>query len=121
MFSRNGFSLTFLLVSVCVLLLAVMTPATRAECDCDKPENEQKERHGVSKFFHNTLCGVKGAAKSVSNTVKDGFNYVKNKLSSSDTARSESIPEATTYKLDLRFLDNTGNTENTESPVRLAN
>lgn len=119
MVSRNRFSLTFVLASVCVLLLAVMTPATRAECDCDKPEEEQKERHGVSKFFHNTLCGVKGAARSVSNTVKDGYHYVKNKLSSSksehDSTRTEFIPEETTYHVDLRFGGNT------EPTVNLAN
>lgn len=116
MVSRNRFSLTFLVVSVCVLMLAVMTPAARAECDCDKPENEQKERHGVGKFFHSTLCGVKGAAKSVTDTVKDGYRYVKNKLSSSgsESSRPEFIPETTTYQVDLRF-------DNEEDHIKLAN
>lgn len=77
MLSRNRISLTYLLVSVCVLL--VVTPA-RAECDCDKPENEQKERSGVTKFFHDTVCGVKTVAKSVGESVKDGYKFVKGKL-----------------------------------------
>lgn len=109
MFSRNGFSLTFLLVSVCVLFL--MAPATRAECDCDKPENEQQERNGFDNILHKTLCGVKGAARTVTNKVKDGYHYVKTKLSSSDSKQ----PEETTYPdIDLRF-------GNTEKPVNLAN
>lgn len=117
MVSRNRFSLTFAVVSVCVLMLAVMTPATRAECDCDKPENEQKDRNGVGKFFHSALCGVKGAARTVTNSVKDGYHYVKNKLSSSgsETSRSEFIPESTTYTVDLRIDDPE------EDAIKLAN
>lgn len=119
MFVRNGFSLTFVVVSVFVLLLAVMTPATRAECDCDKPENEQKERHGFGKFVHNTLCGAKGVVHAATNKVKDGYNYVKNKLSPSDTDSTlrDIKPEETTYDVDLRF----GDAGNTENPVNLAN
>lgn len=116
MVSRNRFSLTFSVVSVCVLLLAVMGPASGTECDCDKPENEQQERHGVGKFFHSAICGVKGAARTVTTSVKDGYQYVKNKLSSSgsESSRSEFIPETTTYTVDVRF-------DNPEEPIKLAN
>lgn len=116
MASRNRISLTISVVSVCVLLLAVMTPAARAECDCDKPEAEQKERGAVGQFFHGALCKVKGATKSVTNTVKDGYHYVKNKLSGSESSRSEPVPESTTYpQVDLRF------DLPTEEPIKLAN
>lgn len=111
MFSRNGISLTFLLVSVCVLL--VVTRA-RAECDCNQPESENtSERSGVGKFFHNTYCGAKGVAKKVSETVKDGYKYVKNKLSSDDkTQTGQKQPEY--YDVDLR-------NGITDEPIKLAN
>lgn len=115
MFTRNGFSLTFLLGSVCVLLLVVMTPPARAECDCDKPANEQEERTGWDNILHKTICGVKGAAKTVTSKVKDGYHYVQKKLSSSDSKQPEQTTE-TFYDIDLRF----GNT-NTEEPIKLAN
>lgn len=116
MVSRNRFGPTFAVVSVCVLMLAVMAPATRAECDCDKPENEQMERGAVGKVFHSALCGVKGAAKSVTSSVKNGYHYVKNKLSGSgsESSRPEFVPETTTYQVDLRFDD-------PEEPIKLAN
>lgn len=111
MFSRNGFSLTFLLGSVCVLLV-VMTPPTKAECDCDKPENEQ--RTGWDKWMYKAICGVKGAARTVSNKVKDGYHYVKDKLSSSDSKPPQGDEY---YDIDLR----SGFGDNTEKPVQLAN
>lgn len=111
MLSRNGFSLTFLLASV-LLLVVMMTPATRAECDCNKPENEQ--RTGLDKLLHKTICGVKGAAKVVTDKVKDGYHYVQEKLSSSDSMQPQDMANGTVYDVDLRF-------GNTEDPIKLAN
>lgn len=109
MFLRNGFSLTFLLVSAFVLL-TIMAPATKAECDCNKPESEQATT--LDKILHKTICGVKGAAKTVSDKVKDGYHYVKNKLSSSSDANQ--TEENVTYDVDLRF-------GSTDEPIQLAN
>lgn len=107
MFSRNGISLTFFLVSVCVLL--VVTPS-RAECDCEKPENDQKERSGVSKVFHDTLCGVKSVAKTVGTSVKDGYKYVKGKF----------VPETKTEAPEASFDVDLRGGEITEEPIKLA-
>lgn len=100
------------MVSACVLMLVMMTPATRAECDCDKPEEEQKERQGFDKLLHKTICGITGAAKKAKETVKDGYHYVQNKLSSS-SSDSKQPEETTLYDVDVRF-------GNTEEPIKLA-
>lgn len=109
MFLRNGFSLTFLLVSAFVLL-TIMAPATKAECDCNKPENEQSSEW--DKILHRTICNVKDAAKTVTDKVKDGYHYVQKKLSSS-SSESKQPEDTTLYDVDLRF-------GNTEEPIKLA-
>lgn len=113
MFSRNGFSLTFLLASG-LILVALMAPPTRAECDCDKPENEQQQREGWDNILHKSLCAVKGATKTVTDKVKDGYHYVQKKLSSSDPVQPQVVTNETVYDVDLRF-------GNTEEPIKLAN
>lgn len=87
MISKNGLGLAFLLVSVGVLL--VVAPANvRAECDCDKPDTG--DRSGVSKFFHNVGCGIKSGAKTVAESVKDGYTYVKTKITPGEKTQSPS-------------------------------
>lgn len=113
MFARNGFSLTFLLASV-LIVMVIVAPTARAECDCEKPENEQQERQGWDKILHKTLCGVKGVAKTVTDKVKDGYHYVEKKLSSSGTTQPIEITNETVNDFDLR-------SGNTEEPIKLAN
>lgn len=112
MFVRYGLSWSLVIVSVCVLL--VITPA-KAECDCEKPDSENT-RTGVDKFFHSTLCGVKGAAKTVGEKVKGGYNYVKNKLSPETT--TPATVQLATYDIDLRSGVDGGDQP---APVQLAN
>lgn len=115
MYVRNDISLTFLVLSVCILLM--ITPA-RAGCDrsiqnnpTDTVSEVTTERSGVSQFFHSTICGAKDVAKKVSETVKDGYKYVKTKLSSDAKSTQPEQPEF--YNVDLRSGP-------TEEPIKLA-
>lgn len=76
---HNKFS--FLLLSVGILLLVAPQNATATECDCDYPNVEMTERGKVADFFHKVGCGIKKGAKAVKESVKDGYHYVKDKIS----------------------------------------
>lgn len=79
MMFRNGFSLTFLLISVCILL--VITPHNvNGECDCDNPKPDS-EQGKLSGFIHKVGCSIKSGAKAIGHSVQDGYRYVKNKIS----------------------------------------
>lgn len=76
---HNRFS--FLLLSVGILLLVAPQNARATECDCDYPNLEMTERGKVADFFHKVGCGIKKGAKKVGTAVKDGYDYVKDKIS----------------------------------------
>lgn len=75
MFARNGVSLAFLLVSVGVLL--IVAPAVHGD-DCNS--QNAGDSGEVSTFFKKIGCGLKSGAKTVSESVQDGYKYVKNKV-----------------------------------------
>lgn len=108
MVSINKISLAFLLISFGVLL--VVTPAqVNAECDCDKQDTingTEAEKSGFSKFFNKVKCGLIVGAKQATDAAKDGYHFVKDKLSSDST-------EATYPEIDVR-------SGNTEVPIKLA-
>lgn len=78
MFARNGFSLAFLLVSVGILL--VIAPARTEESTERNCSNNSSGLSGLDGFLHKVKCVLKNAGEQIDKTVKDGYNYVKKKV-----------------------------------------
>lgn len=103
--ARNGASFLFLLVSVGVLLM-VAPASVRGDSGCEG-ENNNGESGKVADFFHKVGCGLKTGAKQITESVKDGYKYVKGKI---QDINSEPTTPA---NIDLR-------SGNTEKPIPLA-
>lgn len=70
-------------VAVSVLL------SVQVQGDCDAVDKitqaVQQDRGAFSDFIHSVGCSIKNGAKAVGDTVKDGYNYVKEKISPTPT------------------------------------
>lgn len=101
--ARNGVSWLFLLVSVGVLLM-VAPASVRGDSDCEGENNNGDSK--VADFFHKVGCGLKTGAKQITESVKDGYKYVKGKIQDINS-------EPTPANIDLI-------SGNTEKPIPLA-
>lgn len=108
---HNKFS--FLLLSVGILLFVAPQNASANEYDCDYPNVEMTERGKFADFFYKVGCGIEKGANAVKETVKDGYNYIKGKIS--PTTPKPSIvssfgrDQEFIYDIDVRNALNTTN------------
>lgn len=70
-----------------VAVSILMSVQVQGDCDTiDKiTQTVQQDRGAFSDFIHSVGCGIKNGAKAVGDTVKDGYNYVKEKISPTPT------------------------------------
>lgn len=79
-------------------LLAAITDRVEGHCerrtieqmDGNEPDHEHSK---VSKVLLTVGCGIKTGVKVVSDTVKDGYRYLKEKISSVTSAHKQLNPE----------------------------
>lgn len=80
----------------------------------------QRKRGKFADFFHKVGCGIKKGAKAVKETVKDGYDYVKDKISPTtpkpniidsaiNTFSSSGRDQEFSYDIDVRNAFNTKN------------
>lgn len=70
-----------------VAVSILMSVQVKADCGTiDKiKQTVQPERGAFSEFIHSVGCGIQNGAKAVGDSVKDGYNYVKEKISPTPT------------------------------------
>lgn len=70
-----------------VAVSILLSVQVKGDCDAvDKiTQTVQQDRGAFAEFIHSVGCGIKNGAKAVGDTVKDGYNYVKEKIAPTPT------------------------------------
>lgn len=70
-----------------VAISILLTVQVQGDCDSvDKiTQMVQQDRGAIGDFLHSVGCSIKNGAKVVGDTVKDGYDYVKEKVSPTPT------------------------------------
>lgn len=74
-------------VFIAVVALSMLSMHVNADCDAvdQLKQSVTKERGPVADWFHDVGCSIKKGAQAVSDSVKDGYNYVKEKIAPEPT------------------------------------